>query len=133
MPGETPLQCGHCGYDVRGLPTNVCPECGSDLQAAGVRTPDGPKLRDFRGLAIAYLLLGLVACPIVFAIAYFLLSIVPRALRSSDVAAHNLVFWLALIATIMVYLGGLRFVYLGWRDSVTIHRRRQARRCVPRS
>ena len=31
--------CGRCGYDVRGLPGNVCPECGSDLRVVGVRRP----------------------------------------------------------------------------------------------
>lgn len=28
--------CGRCGYDVRGLTTFVCPECGSDLRTVGV-------------------------------------------------------------------------------------------------
>jgi hypothetical protein len=31
--------CGKCGYDVRGLPGNVCPECGSDLNVVGIRRP----------------------------------------------------------------------------------------------
>lgn len=31
--------CGHCGYDVRGLPTFICPECGKDLREAGILTP----------------------------------------------------------------------------------------------
>src|ERR1700710_2036262 len=30
--------CGHCGYDVRGLPTFTCPECGSDLRQVGIRS-----------------------------------------------------------------------------------------------
>lgn len=30
--------CGQCGYDVRGLPTFTCPECGSDLRQVGIRS-----------------------------------------------------------------------------------------------
>jgi class 3 adenylate cyclase len=35
--------CGRCGYDVRGLPTFFCPECGSDLREVGITsgTPPG--------------------------------------------------------------------------------------------
>ena len=29
------LQCGRCGYNVRGLPSSTCPECGSDLDVVG--------------------------------------------------------------------------------------------------
>ncbi len=32
-------ECGHCGYDVRGLPTFICPECGRDLREVGILTP----------------------------------------------------------------------------------------------
>jgi hypothetical protein len=31
--------CGRCGYLVAGLPGSVCPECGSDLFAVGIRMP----------------------------------------------------------------------------------------------
>lgn len=27
--------CGKCGYNVRGLPSSTCPECGSDLEVVG--------------------------------------------------------------------------------------------------
>lgn len=30
--------CGRCGYNVRGLPSMTCPECGSDLREVGIRT-----------------------------------------------------------------------------------------------
>ena len=30
--------CGKCGYIVRGLPSNICPECGSDLEQVGIIT-----------------------------------------------------------------------------------------------
>jgi hypothetical protein len=29
--------CGKCGYCVRGLPTFICPECGSDLRDVGIK------------------------------------------------------------------------------------------------
>ena len=33
------VECARCGYDVRGLPGHVCPECGSDLDVVGRMTP----------------------------------------------------------------------------------------------
>ena len=30
-----PLHCAKCDYDVRGLPTLICSECGSDLATVG--------------------------------------------------------------------------------------------------
>jgi hypothetical protein len=32
--------CGRCGYDVRKLPSHICPECGSDLRRVGLELPD---------------------------------------------------------------------------------------------
>jgi len=41
--------CGKCGYCVRGLPTFICPECGSDVRDVGIIVPGtktfGPILR----------------------------------------------------------------------------------------
>ncbi len=34
---STDAACGHCGYKVQGLPTDICPECGSDLRKVGIR------------------------------------------------------------------------------------------------
>lgn len=31
--------CGGCGYDARGLPTPICPECGADLRVVGTVDP----------------------------------------------------------------------------------------------
>ena len=40
-------RCGRCGYRVDGLPTDVCPECGSDLNVVGVATP-GQRMHRWR-------------------------------------------------------------------------------------
>lgn len=34
--------CGKCGYPLHGLPTPVCPECGSDTGRVGTRLAVGP-------------------------------------------------------------------------------------------
>ncbi len=40
------LLCGNCGYDVRGLPTTICPECGLDTWAPELRLkPPLPSLQ----------------------------------------------------------------------------------------
>jgi hypothetical protein len=31
--------CRACGYAVKGLPSFICPECGSDLREVGIDTP----------------------------------------------------------------------------------------------
>ena len=31
-----PGVCGKCGYNVTGIPTFTCPECGSDLRKVGI-------------------------------------------------------------------------------------------------
>lgn len=36
-PAEDEGVCTYCGYSVRGLPSSICPECGSDLDVVGVR------------------------------------------------------------------------------------------------
>jgi predicted amidophosphoribosyltransferase len=35
-PARPDHLCAHCRYNVRGLPTLICPECGSDLSKVGV-------------------------------------------------------------------------------------------------
>ena len=38
-PKVTEPSCRACGYAVRGLPSFICPECGSDLREVGIDTP----------------------------------------------------------------------------------------------
>ena len=58
------IGCAHCGYDVRGLPSDICPECGSDLNEVG---RIAPQFR--RWQAVPPLLRGLVFAPIVLLLA----------------------------------------------------------------
>src|SRR5437868_12809630 len=44
--------CAGCGYAVRGLPTFICPECGSDLREVGILTP-GMRYRTWRAVQSA--------------------------------------------------------------------------------
>lgn len=34
-PDNGDVGCGKCGYNIRGLPGDICPECGSDLNEVG--------------------------------------------------------------------------------------------------
>lgn len=41
------VECAACGYDVRGLPDPICPECGSDLRDVGRVTPQFRRWQKF--------------------------------------------------------------------------------------
>jgi len=51
MPLPDGPRCGRCGYNVTGLPSSICPECGSDLRAVGTATPR-PRWTPGRGLCL---------------------------------------------------------------------------------
>jgi class 3 adenylate cyclase len=51
--GRADRACGRCGYDVRGLPTFFCPECGSDLREVGISSGTPPGLMTLLILSIA--------------------------------------------------------------------------------
>ena len=57
---EEASRCGRCGYDVRGLPTPVCPECGGDLGVVGTRRRAGVGVW-LTGWTAAMLTVGLAA------------------------------------------------------------------------
>jgi hypothetical protein len=42
-PRITAPLCGRCRYDVTGLPSNICPECGADLNEVGILQPGSVK------------------------------------------------------------------------------------------
>lgn len=45
-------ECAKCGYCVKGLPTQICPECGSDLRQVGILEPGMRRPSGTRRLAI---------------------------------------------------------------------------------
>jgi class 3 adenylate cyclase len=51
--GTADRACGRCGYDVRGLPSFFCPECGSDLREVGITSGAPPSVMGLLILAIA--------------------------------------------------------------------------------
>ena len=61
--------CGECGYNVYGLPTFTCPECGADLRAVGIVAP-APRAgveKFLRGLVwtvLSLLIVRLVSMPV---------------------------------------------------------------------
>ena len=52
MADRAAILCGRCGYDVRGLPSRVCPECGGNLRVVGTRRRRPPL--DRRGWIILW-------------------------------------------------------------------------------
>lgn len=59
--GVASPSCGHCRYDIRGLPTSICPECGSDLTVVGILQPAeaSPLTRPHLRLLWTFLMLAL--------------------------------------------------------------------------
>jgi hypothetical protein len=57
--------CGACRYSVVGLEVLTCPECGGDLRAVGIRTPNEPRRPvpwwEFAAQVLLFSLLALVA------------------------------------------------------------------------
>ena len=82
-PGDE-ARCGKCGYDVRGLPGSICPECGSDLDEVGRVAPSYGRWqkvpRVLRGFVFLLVCLA-VALP---ATAVALQSFVPHRTVSSQ-------------------------------------------------
>ncbi|MDB5321315.1 MAG: Adenylate cyclase [Phycisphaerales bacterium] len=52
LAGRAEASCGRCGYDVRGLPTFFCPECGSDLREVGISSGSPRRVMGLLILAI---------------------------------------------------------------------------------
>src|SRR5687768_7245870 len=64
-------RCGRCGYIVRGIPTFVCPECGSDVREVGIttgKTSHSPWIAFLLGALVWSIILPFVASLVVQAI-----------------------------------------------------------------
>src|SRR5437773_3273233 len=51
--------CGQCGYNVTGLSTFTCPECGSDLRQVGIRSEAGSSVKSRPSRAVLLFQLSL--------------------------------------------------------------------------
>jgi len=79
--GAEPV-CGRCGYNVRGLPTFTCPECGSDLREVGIRTAGQPRaLGPWARVALWTLILPVPATIVSFGL---LITVIPTVHDRSD-------------------------------------------------
>ena len=128
MRGEVTAQCGHCDYDVRGLPEPICPECGSDLRIIGVKTVREPPLRDFAGLAFYFLLGGILIVPLtagaVSGVGFAFLGLLLDDLSDE---VKTIVVLAGLAVTVVAYLFALYLIWLGWKASRREVRRRAFR------
>ena len=80
MSAPAPILCGRCGYDVRGLPSRVCPECGGDLSVVGVRRSDE---RRFVPPLVSKSLLLLLACVLIIVAGNLLAGLLPMTFAES--------------------------------------------------
>lgn len=55
--------CRACGYDVRGLPSSICPECGSDLESVGILRPGQSRPMTPAQRCLLWTVLMLLAAP----------------------------------------------------------------------
>ena len=53
-----PILCGRCDYDVRGLPSTICPECGGDLRESGVIREPRNRSGELAALLVVAVVLG---------------------------------------------------------------------------
>jgi hypothetical protein len=74
--------CGQCGYNVRGLPTFTCPECGSDLRTVGIVTPG--QRRPLGRLARAVIWTLILPVPALLISFVLLVTVIPMTSDRSD-------------------------------------------------
>ena len=69
------LRCGKCGYNVRGLPSSTCPECGSDLDVVGRVPVDGQRGKTIRRAILFAVLLAIGTGGLLFLAHYSLIPL----------------------------------------------------------
>jgi hypothetical protein len=113
-------RCGACAYDVGGLPTWTCPECGRDLRRVGVhgthqrRTPFSRCLSEGIAAVTVLCLLGFIAGVAVFG---GLLGLTTWRGRSSDL------YWqVPLVLAVVLWVGGSILIWLLNRRAARRHR-----------
>jgi hypothetical protein len=67
------LCCGKCGYNVRGLPSSTCPECGSDLDVVGRVPADRQRGKAIRRAILFAALLAIGTGGLLFLVHYTLI------------------------------------------------------------
>ncbi len=112
---EDPLAeacCPHCGYSLRGLPENRCPECGNafdPVEVAGTFQAKWPVL--MKWVLLGYVISGVFTSPFLIP---FLLS-----LRSTPASRP-----FAMLSTLPYLVRALIFAVLGAIAALGLHRRR---------
>ncbi|NLE60399.1 MAG: hypothetical protein GX616_18780 [Planctomycetes bacterium] len=104
--------CPHCGYSLRGLPENRCPECGNAFdpaEVAGTFQAKWPAL--LKWVLLGYVISGVFASP-------FLISSL-LSLRSTPASRP-----FAMLTTLPYLVRALVFAVLGAIAALGLHRRR---------
>ena len=71
----TELGCGKCGYNVRGLPSSTCPECGSDLELVGRVPVNRQRGKTIRRAILFAVVLAIAAGGLLFLVHYTLIPL----------------------------------------------------------
>jgi hypothetical protein len=103
------LRCPNCGYDVRGLPTSTCPECGADTADPGIRLEPPPSF-------IRTILLLASATPLAVAGTLLVAVLAGQALARSRVSPSPLVL-IAGFAVAFSFLASLALATTRWSRS----------------
>lgn len=103
--------CPHCGYDIRGLDTTLCPECGNTLNAS----PSHAAVRRSRRQLPGYVLANGVLAWTVFSLITLIAAVLFTTAKYSDFTViGSLVFWL--VGIVWIFVMHRRWERTFWRD-----------------
>lgn len=95
------MTCGSCGYDVAGLETFVCPECGKDLRRVGIVAAGEPvRSKPKASLSSRIVLLSIVC-----------IVCSPIWIAAGERFGGQTGQYIAGVATFAVWLAGIIFEY----------------------